>query len=859
MKTITNQERRKLLKYAGIFASIPFVSQLADKSKLLAAGMNKFTTDLVLDGEVYTAAHWGAMKVVLKNGKVIESENAFADSKADMSKHPRYMDGGKSFNSLDMRVSVKDLIDGKRTNRIKAPMVRKSYLEKKPNNRQLRGRDEWVEISYEQAIKIVSDEVKRIRAEKGSSGIYGGSYGWQSSGKLHSARTLLHRFLTMGGGFVGGLGDYSTGAAQVIMPHVMGTLEVYEQQTSWPLVLENSKVVVIWGSNPLATLKIAYTATDNKGLEYFQELKKSAKSKKIKVICIDPIKSETIQFFEGSAEQVALTPNTDVALMLGIAHTMLESGKYNQEFIETYTEGFEKFADYVLGKTDGIPKTAKWASKISKVGEKKIKELAKLFYENRTMLMMGWNIQRQHHGEQAHWMAATLASMIGQIGLPGGGFGISYHYSNGGSPTTNAPVLGGINVGKPVSGENWKSVEEKEKSGAVPVARIADCLLNPGMKLQYNGREIIYPEIDMIYWVGGNPIVHQQQTNKNIKAWRKPSTVVVHDMYWTPTAKMADIVFPIATSYERNDLTMTGDYSNLNICPMKQVVAPLPKAKSDFEVFSDLASACGFGQQYTENKTEMQWLEEFYNQAYSQAQKAGIVMADGDEVPNFETFWKKNRPLTFAPTDEGQAFVRHAEFREDPILNPLGTPSGKIEIYSETIAKMNYKDCKGHPMWFEPAEWLGMKHKPAEFALLSPHPINRLHSQLSNTSLRDYYAVSDREPIWINPSDAKKKGIKSGDLVRVFNGRGQTLAGAIVSSIMPKGVVRIFEGAWYDPANPQEEGSICKNGCVNTVTLDIPTSELADANIANTALVNIEKYKGKTLELTAFMPPKGAK
>lgn len=331
-------------------------------------------------------------------------------------------------------------------------------------------------------------------------------------------------------------------------------------------------------------------------------------------------------------------------------------------------------------------------------------------------------------------------------------------------------------------------------------------------------------------------------------------------MYWTPSAKMADIVFPIATSYERNDLSMTGDYSNLNICPMKQVVERMPKSKTDYEVFADLAKAAGFGEQFTEGgKSEMQWLEEFYTSAYNHAKKAGILTEDGNEMPDFATFWKANKPLTFAPTEEGMNFIRHAEFREDPILNPLGTPSGKIEIYSETIAKMNYKDCKGHPMWFEPIEWLGMKNKPAEFALISAHPIDRLHSQLSNTSLRDTYAVADREPILINPKVAKAKGIKNGDIVRVFNQRGQCLAGAKVTDMVPENVVRIFEGAWYDPEDAGKEGTLCKNGNANTLTIDISTSELADANIANTVLVNIEKYKGKAPKLTAFMPPKGAK
>ena len=836
MKTV-DTNRRNLLKYAGLFASIPFVSQLVDKSTLLAAGANKFSTDLVLNGEVYTTAHWGALKISVKNGKIVKSGNAF---------------DGMVYNPLQSVTA--DLVDGKRTNRIKAPMVRKSYLEKKANNRELRGADEWVEVSYEQAIKLVADEVARVRKEKGANGIYGGSYGWKSSGNLHNARTLLHRYLTMGGGFVGGLGDYSAGAAQVIMPHVMGTLETYEQQTSWPLIMQHSKVIVIWGANPMDTLRIAWSSNDGVGLEYFTKLKNSGK----KIIIIDPIKSNTVEFYGDKAEWLSPKPNTDVALMLGIIHTMLSTGKYDKEFIETYTEGFDKFADYVMGKTaDKTVKDAKWASKISGISEKKIKELAKVFFENRTMLMTGYNMQRQHHGEQVHWMAVALASAIGQIGLPGGGFGISYHYANGGSPTTNAPVIGGITVGKASGGgQEWLN---DGSSSAIPVARIADCLLNPGKSIDYNGRKITYPDIDLVYWVGGNPFVHHQDTNLLVKAWKKPSTVIVHDMYWTPTAKMADIVFPITTPYERNDLTMSGDYSNLNINPMKQVVARMPKSKHDYEVFADLAKAAGFGEQYTEGKSEMQWLEDFYNVAYNQAKQAGALMADGNEMPDFATFWNANKPLTFAPTPEGEEFVRYGDFREDPILNPLGTPSGKIEIYSETIAKMGYKDCGAYPQWFEPIEWIGMKNKPAEFALVSPHPSLRLHSQLSNTSLRKQYAVADREPIWINPADAKAKKIKNGDIVRVFNARGQILAGAVVSNIVPKGVIRIYEGAWYDPENPKKEGTLCKNGNANVLTIDIPTSELADANIANTALANIEKYKGKAPKLTAFMPPKGAK
>ena len=332
-----DSSRRSALRTIGLFSTVPFIGGAwigcGDSSSTTTDVQNitNFSTDLVLDGDVYTAAHWGALKVSVKGGKIVKSQNAFS---------------GLEENPL--QAVTADLVDGKYTNRIKAPMVRKSYLEKQAGNNALRGADEWVEVSYEEAIKIVSDEIKRVRSSKGPTAIYGGSYGWKSSGNMHNARTLLHRFLNLGGGFVGGLGDYSTGAAQVIMPHVLGTLEVYEQQTSWPLVLEHSKVVVIWGANPVDTLRIAWSSNDNQGLEYLKKLRDSGK----KIICIDPAKSSTVQYFDSKAEHIRVVPNTDVALMLGIIHTMLVTNKYDKDFIADYTEGFEKFQKYVEGKTD---------------------------------------------------------------------------------------------------------------------------------------------------------------------------------------------------------------------------------------------------------------------------------------------------------------------------------------------------------------------------------------------------------------------------------------------------------------------------------------------------------------------------
>lgn len=160
-----------------------------------------------------------------------------------------------------------------------------------------------------------------------------------------------------------------------------------------------------------------------------------------KLICIDPMRSETVDFFGDKMEWVAPHMGTDVALMLGIAHTLVENGWHDEAFLARCTTGYAVFASYLLGESDGIAKNAEWAAEICGVGAAKIRELAAIFHQNTTMLMAGWGMQRQQFGEQKHWMIVTLAAMLGQIGTPGGGFGLSYHFANGGNPTPRCGAL----------------------------------------------------------------------------------------------------------------------------------------------------------------------------------------------------------------------------------------------------------------------------------------------------------------------------------------------------------------------------------------------------------------------------------
>ena len=178
---------------------------------------------------------------------------------------------------------------------------------------------------------------------------------------------------------------------------------------------------------------------------------------------------------------------------------------------------------------------------------------------------------------------------------------------------------------------------------------------------------------------------------------------------------------------------------------------------------------------------------------------------EGAALPGFEDFWQDGRVRVAEPEDD---FVLFADFRADPEANPLKTPSGRIEIFSETVAGFGYDDCPGHPMWIEPREWLGAP-LAARFPLhlVSNQPATRLHSQLDPSPVSRAAKVAGREAVTIHPDDARARGIEDGDVVRLFNDRGQCLAGARVSDAIRPGVVVLPTGAWYDPAEPGEIGA----------------------------------------------------
>jgi trimethylamine-N-oxide reductase (cytochrome c) len=807
-KTMSDVSRRKFLFTTAAMAGGSLAAP--------AAGAHTLLTGTILDRKTHlTAAHWGICEATVVGGRLISMEPSALDRES-----PSPM-----LHAIPDRVYSQT--------RVQYPMVREGFLKNgSKSDTSGRGKEKFVRVSWDEALDLVASELQRVKKEHGNEAIHSGSSDWHSVGKLHSSPTLLRRMLALHGGYTDNAGDFSFAAATVILPHVIGGPEVYEPQSAWPTVIDNSELVILWGCNILKNNQVGFSPTDHSAYGYVRELKK----KGTKVVSIDPRITDTAEFLD--AEWMPVRPNTDAALMLALAHVLYTADLYDKNFIRKYTVGFDKFLPYLLGTSDGTPKDPEWAEKITSIPAASIRDLAQRMAKSRTMIMGGWSIQRQDHGEQPYWMLVTLAAMLGQIGLPGGGFGLSYHYANNGSLTANGVSIPGIS-----------SLENPVKT-AVPIAQaLSDMLLNPGKTVDYNGKQITYPDIKLIYWAGGNPFTHQMDRNRQIRAWQKPETIVVNEMYWSSTARFADIVLPATTTYERNDLEGVSEYSGRYLVAMPKLIDPLHEAKDDLEIFREISKRLGFEDKFTEGKDEMAWLRSFYEEARNQAGSKKI------DMPDFETFWSRGY-FEFPIPDNARNFVRHADFRNDPATNALGTPSGRIEIYSSTIEKFKYDDCPPHPAWLEPAEWLGSeKTEKFPFHVISPHPKFRLHSQMNNTWLREAYEVGGREPIWIHPDDAKKRGIKNGDVVRVFNDRGQLLAGAIVTNRIRPGVLMLEEGAWYDPDKPGEPGALCKHGNINVLTLDKGTSKLAQANIANTVLANIERYEGTPPPVTAFIPP----
>ncbi|MGV0912183.1 molybdopterin-dependent oxidoreductase [Martelella sp. FOR1707] len=752
----------------------------------------------------YTSSHWGIFEV---------------DTDASGSVRARPLADDEDPAGIGLDLDQPEL----RALRVKRPAVREGWLKNGPGAEPgERGGERMVEVPWDEALDLASAEISRVIDEHGNASIFAGSYGWASAGRFHHGQSQVHRFMNCLGGYVPHVNTYSLGAAHALMPYIIGPMKgLMAEHTTWDVMAEHTKLFVTFGGIPRKNTQVSpggvRTHFTRSGVQAMRE-------RGVRFVNFSPVR-DNLDVPE--AEWIPIRPNTDTAVMLALAYVIVREGLHDRAFLQSHCTGFDRVEAHLMGRDGSEPCAPAWAEAISGVPAERIESLAREMAGTRTMLNMAWSLQRASHGEQPCWMLVTLAAIVGQIGLPGGGFGFGYGTTNAlGSPFAAVPG--------PTLDQGKNPVRD-----FIPVARITEMLENPGGPFQYGGQTHSYPDIRLIYWVGGNPYHHHQDLKRLERAWARPETIIVHEQYWTPTARRADIVFPANTVLERNDIGFATREGHL--VAMRQAAQSLGQSRSDYEIFCGLAERLDITEAFTEGRTEIDWLHHIYEQTRQR------LAGKGCQLPAFDDFWEEGLVLL---AREARPTVMMEAFRDDPVTHKRPTPSGKIELFSKQIAGFDLSDCRGHASWFPPAEWLG-EAEADQLHLLSDQPSRRLHSQLDASAHSRAGKIAGREPVMISEADAAARGIVTGDLVELSNERGRALAGARVSADIMPGVVKLSTGAWYDPDGAGGE----RHGNPNVLTLDRGTSSLTQGCSAQTCLVRLSGPVADPAPVRALDPP----
>jgi biotin/methionine sulfoxide reductase len=714
--------------------------------------------------------------------------------------------------------------------RVRRPMVRQGWLEQGPGPDTRRGRDRFVPVPWDEVLDRLAAELRRVQAQHGAQGFFGGSYGWSSAGRFHHAQSQVHRFLnTALGGYVRSVNSYSAGAAGPMLPHVMGAMEeVARRNVSWEQIVQHTDVVLAFGGMALKNIA--------RGQRRHQPARGAWRhgaggGARLPLRRHQPAARRHAGEC-GAFEWLARVPGTDTALMLALVHTLVDLGLHDQAFIERWCDGWDRFEDYLLGRSDGQPKNANWAQRITGLPAADIVALARSLHGRRVLVCVAHALQRAEHGEQPVWMGAVLAAALGQIGLPGGGYayalGTLAHYGKRQNAVPSAALPQGRNG----------------VSAFIPVARIADMLLDPGAPFRYDGRTHAYPHVRLAYWAGGNPFHHHQDLARLHLAFGRLDTFIVHESVWTATARHADIVLPATLTLEREDIGAAP--TDPLMVAMHRVLPPHGQARDDFDIFADLAERMGLREAFTEGRDTRQWLQHLYEKTRA------ALQARGDEAPDFDRFWARGELRLPQQADDG-GILR--AFRDDPEGRPLPTESGRVQIHSPRIAAFGDADCPGHPAWLPPDDAPDDRHP---LWLLANQPATQLHSQGDPGAHTQSTRRQGRQVCRLHPADAAARGIASGDAVRIFNVRGDCLAVAALDDALRPGVLQLPTGGWADPppdAQGRRQWQRCVRGNPNVLTRDRGTSSLAQGCTGQLTAVQVERWDHPLPTLRAYDAP----
>lgn len=684
-----------------------------------------------------------------------------------------------------------------------------------------RGAGEWEEISWPEAFDLLADNLRRVLDEYGNeavfqaygTGVIGGTI-INSYGPYGGA---IQRLMNLLGGSLTYYGDYSTGCITEAMRVQYGGWTDTNSHDDW----KNSRLVVIFGNDPIECRMSG-------GGEVFvtQQTKKLHNTR---VIVIDPRYSETAQ--QLADQWVAIRPGTDVALIAALAHVMISENLHDQEFLDRYCVGFDdatlpegvppgsSYRAYVMGEgPDRTAKTPQWASRITGVPAGTIVDLARqIGTASPVAVIQGWSAQRQQNGENQSRAIFTLAAMTGGIGVPGGGTGSR----EGAFMITLAKPFDAIEnpVTTQISHFTWTDAIDH---GPQMTAR------NVGVR----GADKLSVPIKFIWNYGGNTLVNQHsdinRTVELLKDDTKCEFIVVIENQMTVSARYADLLLPDLSNAEQMDIINQGHAGNMGYTILAdKAIEPLYDCKGIYEICTEVARRMGVEQEFTEGRSQEDWVRH-------------TVEETRKEYPQLPPFEELREAGVFKMT--GESLIPLQEFREDPQANPLPTPSGKVEIFSQEVWEYarTWELPAGERVTAVP-EYLRTS-EGAEAArdtpgtplqLINKHFKGRTHSTYGNVP---WLQEAHPQLLWINPADAADRGLGAGDWVRVYNDRGATLVPVKVTPRIAPGVVMLPHGAWYSPGPDGTDTA----GTPNVLTSWQPTS-LAKSNPQYSTLVQVEK------------------
>jgi anaerobic selenocysteine-containing dehydrogenase len=766
-------------------------------------------------------------------------------------------------------------------NRVLYPLKRVDWDPDGERNTANRGKSGYVRISWEEAVGIVAGELKRVGKQYGPEAVLAQADGHGEGKDVHTAHGSANKLLSLLGGYTLQIRNpdswegWAWGAK-----HVWGMEPVGEMGPAAnliPDIAENGELLLFWGCDPETTPWGFNGQMASRVCRWFTQLG-------IKSVYICP------ELNYGAAvhadKWIPIRPNTDAALQLAVAYIWITEGTYDKAYIKTHTYGFEQFRSYVLGEEDGVPKTPQWAAPKTGIPARIIKTLAKEWASKTTSIAHGNGGAgiRSAYSTEPGRLEVLLLAMQG-LGKPGTHqlkmleWGISDIWFSRRSPMPIGEVLPQMlrlsytimevgsrrarafeGKGAPLSElQKLMTPARIDPTQFIPKDLIHEAILNPPVSWYGNSTfpgtvedqfvKYTYPaegcsEVHMIWTDTPCWITCWNDTNTYIKALRSPKIecIVAQHPWLENDCQFADIILPVSTKFEEDDITSSyesGQY--YTVLRGQQCVAPLGESKSDYDIVCLVAEKLGLLEKYTGGKTADEWVKVCF-------ENSGI-----EGMTTFEELSEKGYFVVPTLPDWEKLPVGLREFYDDPEGHPLKTPSGKIEFCSQNLTRYFPDDVERPPVphWIEKGESHDERvssQRAAKYPLIimSNHGRWRVHAQCDDiTWTREAPTCKVKgpdgyryEPLWINPADASARGIRNGDIVKVYNERGAVMGGAYVTERMMPGVVYMDHGARYDPIVP---GEIDRGGAINTITPHNTTSKNATGMVVSSFLVEVEK------------------